>query len=80
MPTPGDYQRNDYLRRLVFCRAKCGPLPDSATHLFFGGHLAKPPSKMIRDSHAGFFEFCGLLMAMSGLYGVIALVATQRTQ
>jgi putative ABC transport system permease protein len=28
----------------------------------------------------GFFAFCGLLMAVIGLYGVIAFVATQRTQ
>jgi len=28
----------------------------------------------------GFFAFCGLLMALIGLYGVIAFVATQRTQ
>jgi ABC-type antimicrobial peptide transport system permease subunit len=28
----------------------------------------------------GFFAFCGLLMALMGLYGVIAFVATQRTQ
>jgi putative ABC transport system permease protein len=29
---------------------------------------------------AGFFAFCGLLMAVIGLYGVIAFVATERTQ
>ena len=28
----------------------------------------------------GFFAFCGLLMAVIGLYGVISFVATQRTQ
>jgi ABC-type antimicrobial peptide transport system permease subunit len=28
----------------------------------------------------GFFAFCGLLMAVIGLYGVIAFVAAQRTQ
>jgi len=28
----------------------------------------------------GFFAFCGLLMAMVGLYGVISFLATQRTQ
>ena len=28
----------------------------------------------------GFFALCGLLMAVIGLYGVIAFVATQRTQ
>ena len=28
----------------------------------------------------GFFAFCGLLMAVIGLYGVIAFVASQRTQ
>jgi len=28
----------------------------------------------------GFFAFCGLLMAVIGLYGVIAFVATQRTR
>jgi ABC-type antimicrobial peptide transport system permease subunit len=28
----------------------------------------------------GFFAFCGLLMAVIGLYGVIAFVAVQRTQ
>jgi ABC-type antimicrobial peptide transport system permease subunit len=28
----------------------------------------------------GFFAFCGLLMAVIGLYGVIAYVAAQRTQ
>jgi hypothetical protein len=28
----------------------------------------------------GFFAFCGLLMAVIGLYGVIAFMATQRTQ
>jgi len=28
----------------------------------------------------GFFAFCGLLMAVIGLYGVIAFVAIQRTQ
>jgi ABC-type lipoprotein release transport system permease subunit len=28
----------------------------------------------------GFFAFCGLLIAMIGLYGVIAFVAAQRTQ
>jgi predicted permease len=28
----------------------------------------------------GFFAFCGLLMALIGLYGVIAFVAAQRTQ
>jgi ABC-type antimicrobial peptide transport system permease subunit len=29
---------------------------------------------------SGFFALCGLLMALIGLYGVIAFVATQRTQ
>jgi ABC-type antimicrobial peptide transport system permease subunit len=28
----------------------------------------------------GFFAFCGLLMAVIGLYGVIAFMAAQRTQ
>jgi ABC-type antimicrobial peptide transport system permease subunit len=28
----------------------------------------------------GFFAFCGLLMAVIGLYGVISFVAAQRTQ
>ncbi|MGA2674110.1 MAG: ABC transporter permease [Terracidiphilus sp.] len=47
--------------------------------------LAKGVSKLadrprFETALLGFFAFCGLLMAVIGLYGVIAFVASQRTQ
>ena len=41
-------------------------------------HLANRPRFEV--ALLGFFAFCGLLMAMVGLYGVISFLATQRTQ
>jgi len=42
------------------------------------GKLADRPR--FETALLGFFAFCGLLMAVIGLYGVISFVATQRTQ
>jgi len=42
------------------------------------GKLADRPR--FETALVGFFAFCGLLMALIGLYGVIAYIAAQRTQ
>ncbi|MDR3774731.1 MAG: ABC transporter permease [Terracidiphilus sp.] len=44
-------------------------------------HVSKLADRpRFETSLLGFFAFCGLLMAVIGLYGVISFVATQRTQ
>jgi hypothetical protein len=49
------------------------------------GTLNEPVSKLadrprFERAKLGFFAFTGLLMTMTGLYGVTALMVTQRTQ